>query len=165
VTALLLVDVFVPGRPRTKGSLDERHQDSQQSKHWRGLVAYAAGADFRRRFPPEVRPTTGPILVMQRFDYVEDDVTKITIGDIDKLSRNTLDALAPPTKTGSGASVYANDSQVVVMPAMKLGGCAAQGLKLAVWSIDPFFSAYVQSQIASTVFAAIASAGGSPWGH
>lgn len=152
MSALLLVDTYVPGRPRTKGSLDERHQDSPQSKQWRGLVAKWAGDDFRAR---RREPATGPILVMMRFDYVEADVTRITVGDLDKLARNVLDALSPPTRHGAGAGVYVDDSQVILMPAAKAGGASRQGLKLAVWSIDEFMAAHLRQRMMESILLGI----------
>ena len=171
MSAVLLVDTYVPGRPRTKGSLDERHQDSQQSKQWRGLVAKWAGDDFRTRRAAlkrgdadiePFRPFTTPILVAMRFDYVDADVTKITIGDLDKLARNVLDALSPPTKHGPGASVYADDSQVVLMPTMKAGSATRQGVKLLVWSIDEFLAAYLRQKMMEAVIVGIERFGALP---
>lgn len=107
---------FVPGRPKTKGSMVARPNGSMRenvagSGMWRQLMAYAAKLEMRRR--PDVRwPLAGPVSVRALFWL---PVTPIgaRVGDIDKLCRNLLDAL-------DDAGVYADDVQVVDLVARKM---------------------------------------------
>jgi Holliday junction resolvase RusA-like endonuclease len=101
----VLAAVWVPGVPRTKGSLDARHQDTPQSKRWRQLVAAEVGRDARARSGEMMGSTpgftyAGPVAV--RCVFVRAD----GVGDVDKLARCVLDAL-------TDSRVIADDVQVI----------------------------------------------------
>ncbi len=107
----VLAAVWVPGVPRTKGSLDARMQDTPQSKRWRQLVASAVRDDCGLREPyagsrglNDPLMTSGPYggSVAVRCVFVRADGK----GDVDKLARNVLDAL-------TDSRVIADDVQVV----------------------------------------------------
>ena len=143
-----LIDIFVPGHPRTKGSLDLVNgmrgrraapvlADSELSVKWRRLVAYMARrahADLGRE------PSLLPIKVEIVACLPADDwpaITRRGAGDVDKLARNVLDALAvDPKKPDLAAGVYVDDSQVVDLHIVKLadlGGAVPRGMRIKVW--------------------------------
>ena len=119
-----LLDFWVPGHAKTKGSLEPRApkchcctacrgyarmpqlRDTPGSKRWRGLVAYAATQAMRRA--PRAWPLKGPVemALVYRLAVTEEELIEQGAGDIDKLERNIFDAL-------QDAGVYANDAQVV----------------------------------------------------
>lgn len=121
---------FVPGHPRTKGSLTPKAprchccdackgyvgkpqlSDSAASKRWRQLVAYQAqnAMHYQAVAQGYEYPVSGP--VSMRLIYwmppltLGSDPYAQGIGDIDKLERNIFDAL-------QDAGFYRNDAQVV----------------------------------------------------
>lgn len=129
------LDFWVPGRPRTKGSLKPartgsgavRLVDTVHSKEWRSAVCKAVIpliADEDVSIPEGKKgrwrlrhgwPSLDPILVRATFYYQrsanDTDARPINrqYGDLDKLMRNVLDAL-------QDSGVYRDDSQVVAMP-------------------------------------------------
>lgn len=138
---VLLLDLFVPGVPRPKGSLapqrvragDGRETgrvrlvDSDLSKAWRRKMAHAA--EERKLSMDAWR---GPVVVTARFGFApcckEEIHDEPHIGDLDKLLRNVYDAL-------QDAKVYLNDRQVV-----RDGGSVKiwssvqwQGARITVW--------------------------------
>lgn len=128
----LLVQTFIPGHARTKGSLDVKHYgrgrrpvlvDTDLSIMWRRLVAYKARLDYAARWP-DAGPCLGPIRVEGLFilpGATWEVIMAQGAGDVDKLLRNTLDALATdPHKPDLSAGVYGNDSQVVTSAADKM---------------------------------------------
>ncbi len=108
MTARVLAAVWVPGVPRTQGSME--HIGGGRMKHsatmvaWRSLVKSEIERDVRLRDPHDPSllgwPFRGPVAV--RCIFVRGD----GVGDIDKLARCVLDAL-----TESG--VIGDDVQVV----------------------------------------------------
>lgn len=129
------LDVWVSGRPRTKGSLNGgrtgagavRLADTPQSKAWRAAICNAVVplvADEMPEVPPNQkghwRLRAGwpraevPVTVTAQFYFrrSRNDQAARPIseqyGDLDKLMRNVLDAL-------QDSGVYRNDSQVVAM--------------------------------------------------
>ena len=139
----LLIDVFVPGFARTKGSLTHKGQgrlaDSDLSIVWRRLVAYKARAAYAGRDPSPL-----PIYIEAVYTLPGADVAAIIrqgAGDIDKLDRNILDALATdPTKPDLSAGVYLNDAQVIALNVAKQpdrGGIVPRGVQLRVWEVTP----------------------------
>lgn len=109
---------WVPGRPKTKGSLTVVNgargvlrENVAGSKEWRDMIRYKAvearneGGDW---------PLAGPVAVAATFYLPVVQVVKPNrkgdgyerTGDLDKLSRNLLDAL-------QDAGVYVDDVQVV----------------------------------------------------
>ena len=100
----LVLSCWVPGRPKTKGSLTVINgarnvvSDTPASKRWRALMAYAAAALVKA-------PLDGPVVVVAVFHLPVVDVAGGRVGDLDKLARNLLDAL-------TDAGVYGDDVQV-----------------------------------------------------
>lgn len=148
-----VLSLFVSGRARTKGSLDGDAvrdgagnltgrvylHDKPHSARWRreivAAVARQRGIELRRIRDAE-RMTQSAVQVRLMFwfnkpksntDYAP---TTITIGDIDKLTRNVLDAL-------TDARVYLDDSDVVEVTALKawtpFGD--AEGVGIDVWEV------------------------------
>lgn len=129
-----VLDFWVPGHPKTKGSLTPRARkcrccdkctgfvgkvqlvDTEASKRWRKLVAYRAERAIVERdilrwgmgFPIE-----GQVGLDLGFALDIDDVIQMGAGDTDKLYRNVLDAL-------TDAGVYVDDVQVVKLTGYKI---------------------------------------------
>lgn len=112
----LLLDVFVPGAPKTKGSVNAKghgrvEQSVKGSTQWGQLIEYRARQEWNSApgWQKGLRPPhVGPVRVQLVYFL---PVTRARLirqgsGDIDKLERNVLDAL---TKAG----VYSDDAQVV----------------------------------------------------
>lgn len=142
----VLVNVTRLGRPRTKGSLkvfcvkNARHtvrveEETKDSSLWRAQVAKAAQVDMLARHG-RLLNFDGPVTVSLTF-WFEKQIsvakrgggqvipshdteypTDIMLGDLDKLTRNALDALVD-------AHVIADDSQVYQLAVMKLWGIEA----------------------------------------
>ena len=124
----LLLSLFVAGHPRPKGSLDVKaykngrpvlQENNPRSKAWRQRVASEVQPIVQEdtRFPYD-----GPVRVRLLFVFDRSDVSAETadgypqrryVGDIDKLTRNVLDAL-------DDANVYSDDSRVVSIQADKV---------------------------------------------
>lgn len=120
---MIITEFWCPGQPKTKGSLDERHQDTPQSKAWRRLMAGACRDDLARRWPmPAMVPIPYPSPVaVTAYWFLPREPTAYQAGDIDKLLRNLLDALSAPTpKRTTDVSLCAgaivDDNQVVGIP-------------------------------------------------
>jgi hypothetical protein len=129
---VILTEVWVPGHPRTKGSLDVKGgyaTDTPLSKRWRVLVAEAVRRDISRRYrllADVTLPYAGPVAVWfaawiprpgLRSTGPEPAVWH-NAGDADKLARNVLDALGSPREAqgrdrAACASLYVDDNQVV----------------------------------------------------
>ena len=157
-----ILDDFVQGTPRPKGSMDTsatrdgsgkltggvRVKDSPQSVRWRRTMAQQLAMSYAAR---SVEPVRGPVVVRATFWFDPERfgaATQLTpwpmhpqIGDLDKLLRNLLDALAvDETGKGNGAAVFANDRQVVRFDAgtekrWSLDG--REGVHVIVWEIIP----------------------------
>jgi Holliday junction resolvase RusA-like endonuclease len=141
----VVLDFFVPGAPKTKGSLTPRAapcrctptcpgfsrqpqlRDSVGSSRWRKLVAYQAGVEMRR--VAYAWPLAGPVgLELTYYLPVADEAALIEqgSGDLDKLERNIYDAL-------QDAGVYANDAQVVACGHQKrVAPCGGPGVRVQV---------------------------------
>lgn len=123
----LLLRVFVPGRPRTKGSLKpilvrgaggrvraSLTENNPESTAWKKTMMRALAAQWRGL------PHNGPVEVHAFFRFQQQPAvgggavpsqagewpTAVAIGDVDKLWRNVLDALTQ-------AHVLADDSLVI----------------------------------------------------
>lgn len=148
-----IIDVWVAGRPRTKGSLgggrgvDGRVvlADTPQSKAWRKKVADMvipliadpvvyrgpSGRELTRWKLRAGWPREGvPIVVSCHFFYVRQGPSALPIGhqwgDLDKLLRNVFDAL-------QDAKVYREDCQVIrVEDTYKTYG-DREGVHIQVW--------------------------------
>ena len=104
MSARVLAAVWVPGVPRTQGSMEHigggkmRHSDALVA--WRSLVKSEIARDMRLRNDVDPGSYRGPVAV--RCVFVRGD----GLGDIDKLARCVLDAL-------EASRVIADDVQVV----------------------------------------------------
>lgn len=143
-----LISLFVPGRPRTKGSMKclggRSHNMVEQvteSKPWRDKIQRAIVREVRQRLAAEgplldvPLPYTGAVIVSAAFSYerpatgVGVDLPYPTIeagvnanGDVDKLFRNLLDAL-------QGSGLIKNDAQVVQgLPSKRWAGATGAGV-------------------------------------
>lgn len=135
-----LISLAVPGRPRTKGSLHGIcTRNRSHTIHYSEQVADSAA--WRKRVARRLREAqltehgtllvhTGPVEVRLVFFFARSAgpagetlwPTSIVMGDLDKLTRNVLDALSAPTKReqfeGCSALIK-DDSQVVSLTAGK----------------------------------------------
>jgi len=156
VTSDLITQVWVPGHPKTKGSLDfygpgQVEENVKGSKEWRALVADAVKRDIDERFPMAPvaagAPFVGAVEVMCVFWLDSPVVTHIAgfpiwhgAGDVDKLSRNVLDACAADAKDAAmNGGAFRNDNQVVDLRALKFcasGEPGGSGLLLTVHAVD-----------------------------
>lgn len=136
----ILIQARAYGRPRTKGSLrgvctrNRSHtihysEEVEDSPRWRKIMARALReaqlAEYGRLLQHE-----GPVKVTLNFPFARPDgaigqlpfPTHITLGDLDKLTRNALDALSTPKKREqfeSCSALLADDSQVVRLDVAK----------------------------------------------
>ena len=137
----LVASCFVPGRAKTKGSLDFQPgakcrccakceaykpggravENVRGSKEWRQLVAYEAG----RAMAGAGGPIEGAVIVVAVFYLPVANVAAARVGDVDKLARNVLDAL-------QDAGVYGDDSQVVQLWAAKVSRVDNPGVNLRI---------------------------------
>lgn len=157
-----MIRLWVPGHPRTKGSLDARHQDTPQSKRWRQFMAYELLRERRRTGMPTM-PKGVAVAVSAKFFLPTGDATMPNCGDLDKLLRNLLDA-------GTDAGVWADDVQVVRILSDKWpAGAGPQGVALLIWAPDADELAGWRAQAraarnVSLVLAGLDSSSGAPLG-
>lgn len=135
----VITSVWVPGHPKTKGSLNffgsqQVEESVKGSSEWRALVAGAVRRDLteRRRIgigSPE--PYDGPVETVAAFwlerplgvPGLPGTVPAIwpRAGDVDKLARNVLDACAADARDAAmNGGAFLNDNQVVNLRAVKL---------------------------------------------
>lgn len=140
----LLAEMWIPGRPRTKGSLKvitprgqrpRLIEDHKHSKPWRTKMTNA----IRDADTPFAEPYAGPVAVAATFVFERHGVTAKTLpyptlnagvnacGDLDKLLRNLLDAL-------QDAAVIVDDAQVCSVGTSKIWGGEA-GVRLTVGTL------------------------------
>lgn len=132
-----LLELWVPGAPKTKGSLTflgGRHvvENVKGSSAWRRMVANAARQ--WRAAAQLHEPFAGPVEVLAWF-MLPVDPLQYGAGDLDKLLRNVLDALSAPKRPEDGskcAGVYVDDNQVARIVSEKLGPAERHGLNLVV---------------------------------
>jgi Holliday junction resolvase RusA-like endonuclease len=147
---MILTECWIPGLPKTKGSLNfigERYvkENVKGSTRWRVLVADAVRRDRKRRALSE--PAYGPVAVRALFwlpaprnpnrDFGAP--VHAGAGDVDKLARNVLDALADDAKVASkNGGAFVNDNQVCDLLAVKFLATpsAPPGLALTVWTLE-----------------------------
>lgn len=139
-----VLDLWIPGRPKTKGSLDfqpgqkcrccsrcEAHlpggravENVAGSKRWRQMMAYAVTQ--ARRGVTQAWPLDGQVSVVAAFHLPAVDVSTGKVGDLDKLARNLLDAQ-------QDAGVFSDDVQVTRLLCEKVpAGERGPGLDLRV---------------------------------
>jgi hypothetical protein len=155
---MIITEVWVPGNPRTKGSL-LNNQDTPQSKRWRALMAEQVRRDIARRRGTTLLdtwelPYAGAVDVeLVAFLAVPAAATRAEFlggapttnapaiwhnaGDVDKLARNVLDAIAADAKSAimNGGAIV-NDNQVIRLMAEKYAATRdEQGLWLRVETV------------------------------
>ena len=139
-----LAEIWIPGRPRTKGSLKvitprgqrpRLIEDHKHSKPWRVRMTNA----IRDADTSFAEPYAGPVAVGATFVFERHGATAKTLayptlnagvnacGDLDKLLRNLLDAL-------QDAAVIVDDAQVCSVGTSKSWGGEA-GVRLSVWTL------------------------------
>jgi hypothetical protein len=130
-----VIHVWVPGSPKTKGSMehlgqgrlrrsDTRADGSSDSLDWEVLMAYALQRACSESLGPGVA-----VAVRATFWLPVPDATQPRCGDLDKLARAAGDA-------GQRSKVYADDVQIVRFFLDKLA-CEqgeAPGVLLSVWA-------------------------------
>lgn len=156
---MILVDTFVAGRPKTKGSLTfitpGYATDSDGSRHWRALMAGAVRDSYRARWAELMctgpyrgcghgkhlacglpQPHAGPVLV-RVMAHLPVDPLAHGAGDLDKLLRNVLDALDIRSKNPKfrGGAII-DDNQVTRIEAEKRGPAERTGVWIAVETLD-----------------------------
>ena len=123
-----MIHVWIPGQPKTKGSLDPKNmQDTPASHRWRTMMAFKLAQEHT------LWPKGTPVAVRAVFWLPVDDVTMSGCGDLDKLARNLLDA-------GTDSLAYADDVQVVRLFVDKVscGPGVAPGVVVTIWAPDPW---------------------------
>lgn len=133
----VLAWAWIAGHPRTKGSLDPRKggglTDSAASKRWRAQLVSAVRAACSAA-PRAPETSSGPIAIealcfepQSASEWVGDQPVATapnqSNGDLDKLLRNLLDALAVDLVNDDrrkGADVFVNDAAVVEIHTHKL---------------------------------------------
>jgi Holliday junction resolvase RusA-like endonuclease len=139
---MILCSVWVPGSPKTKGSLTvvnsggrgrKAHvEDTPESKRWRMFMVDRIRYWQTQQmidYPDRralIKPYSGPVDVTCTFYQAikpEDMIRKVTgSGDLDKLVRNLFDALSVNKDDDPrlGAGVILDDMQVVCLSANKM---------------------------------------------
>jgi Holliday junction resolvase RusA-like endonuclease len=162
---VILCETFIPGQPKPKGSLAIRPNgtatDSKASKDWRAIMT--AGISMDRAQRGLNVPELGPVAVRASF-YVNglknaDQAAMASgalapihagVGDIDKLTRNLLDAMhdtrepskRPAAETRSPLRnnfVFHDDVQVVrlVIDRVFVVGNQRPGVFVQCWKLTP----------------------------
>lgn len=157
---MIITEVWVPGNSRTKGSLTAKGgyaKDTVQSSRWRALMADQVRRDIAARGLTLARPGEDPFIPYAGAVDVElvaflavpsnsappygsFDQPAIwhNAGDVDKLARNVLDAIAADAKSAimNGGAIM-NDNQVIRLVAEKYAAAPGeQGLWLRVSTLD-----------------------------
>jgi hypothetical protein len=138
--SVILAEVFVPGRPRPKGSMrcmgaaHHMEEDNPESKPWRRRMAVAlvGDRDFRRGGGSRDVKPYGLAVCGARMA----PTSTYDGGDVDKLARNVLDALQDSAH-GSPA-VLADDSQVIGLfsEAVFTDRAGEQGIWIRVTTVE-----------------------------
>lgn len=161
---MIITEVWVPGNPRTKGSLSAKGghaEDTPQSKRWRAMMAEQVRRDIERRCtglvgvnPISAEPLPWPYHgavdvefvaflarppggVSEVLNGVDPAAIWHNAGDVDKLARNVLDAIAADAKSAimNGGAII-NDNQVIRLVAEKYAARPGeQGLWLRVATV------------------------------
>lgn len=136
---MILVDVWVPGAAKTKGSMEVRNRATGAMKEsvigssaWRVLMAQAVRDDIARRQPPvaELRSPWPGAVTVTMVAYLAPAITARPAGwlwpvwdkagDVDKLARNVLDALGSRSKNAKmNGGAIADDNLVCKLIAEK----------------------------------------------
>jgi len=169
----VLAECWIPGRPRTKGSLNDHGNggmsDSPDSKRWRAhMVASVRDAASTEQGALSTRPIRIEALCFMpatAAEELEDDgvtayaatSTKRTSGngDLDKLARNLLDALARDLHDDArkGADLFTDDTRVIDMPIRKVlaSSVFGPGILVRVTELDAIEVMRMQSLAMATL--------------
>lgn len=151
----VITEVWVPGVPKTKGSLTFKaghfaEENVVDSKRWRMLVVSAVRADLVRRagWQEPHNASADAIHVVATF-FTAVEPTMPSAGDLDKLVRNVLDACSlNRRKPELGAGAYADDRQVVLLSAAELtADDLGPGLLLRVTTANPDALAVIRAEM------------------
>lgn len=176
----VLTEVWMPGRPRTKGSLNDHGNggmsDSPESKRWRAhMVASVREAWRTEQGALSTRPIRIEALCFMpetTAEELEDDgvtayaatSTKRTSGngDLDKLARNLLDALARDLHADprKGADLFTDDTRVIDMPIRKVLASSQLGPGILVRVTELDAAEVARMQALATAALTIVYAGG-----
>jgi len=143
-----LLVTFVPGAPKTKGSLTFKgngyvRENVVGSTRWRMMVVDRA----RAAVPPGMPAWSGPVAVHATFFLPAPakyagwlEAIWPRAGDVDKLTRNVLDALSVNEgEPKLGAGIYVDDNQVTQLVINKIPvlphSSAGPGVDLRVYGI------------------------------
>lgn len=120
-----MIQLWIPGQPKTKGSLDEFHQDTPASRRWRQMMGYALAHNRDGvRFAKGTAIATRAVFFLPTADPVTPNC-----GDVDKLLRNLLDAAQKP------GLIYPDDVQVVrAFVDKQAAGDGPTGVALCIWA-------------------------------
>lgn len=136
----IITSVWVPGHPKTKGSLtffgsQQVEENVKGSPEWRALVAGAVRRDLTERRQLGIgspEPHDGPVEVITAFwlerplgvPFSRGGIVPAIwprAGDVDKLARNVLDACAADARDAAmNGGAFVNDNQVVNLMATKM---------------------------------------------
>lgn len=155
MTTRVLAEVWIPGRPRTKGSLNDHGNggmsDSPASKRWRAAMVDSVRANIGFGRPPlslqPIRVEALCFMPAATAELVGDDIVFAATspkrtsgnGDLDKLARNLLDALARDLHDDArkGAELFTDDVRVIDLPVRKvLEGPLGPGILVRVTELD-----------------------------
>jgi len=158
---MIITEVWVPGNPRTKGSLTAKGgyaKDTVQSSRWRALMAEQVRRDIAQRITSAqltgvAAPYEGAVdvelvaflAVPSAASVAETPAIWHNAGDVDKLARNVLDAIAADARSAimNGGAIV-NDNQVIRLVAEKYAAAPGeQGLWLRVETVDQAGLEYV----------------------
>lgn len=140
---MIITELFIPGRPVTKGSLTVVNgvpKDTPKSKAWRRVMAGAIRDDLvRRQWPMNTYPHVGPVMV-EAVWWLPVPVLQVRAGDLDKLLRNLLDALSSPNERTTDrslcASAIVDDNQVQSATSWKFQDVERPGVLVRVVTLS-----------------------------
>jgi Holliday junction resolvase RusA-like endonuclease len=162
----VITEVWVPGLPKTKGSLTFKgkeyvEENVKGSARWRRLVASAVRADLVRRHGvrpglPPANHLTIPVGVRLQFWLPESAEPRADVTGLDRATRESASIGLGPIKSGSGdldklvrnvldaltdAGAYRDDVQVVRVIADKMvrDGVtpSTPGVLILAWTMPP----------------------------
>jgi Holliday junction resolvase RusA-like endonuclease len=176
----VLAWAWVPGQPRTKGSLDLRRgggmTDSAASRRWRSQIVQTVRV--ARSGSPSAPNVSMAAISVEALCFVPESAAEAidsgsgaglateaairespTNGDLDKLARNLLDALAVDlvhNDQRKGADVYRNDCQVTDIRFRKLVALPEYGVGILfrVIELDPIQVMVARQLSSSTLWCA-----------
>lgn len=145
----VLADVWVPGVPRTKGSVmpqGKRVYEPPQSIRWQRLIADAVRRWRRERgltsaseAPCEVRCVCFVPLPVNQTQWTI-GATHRGAGDVDKLARNALDGIGSAARDAAkNGGAIVDDVQVFRLDVQRYAAqahCGGPGMHLTVREID-----------------------------